>query len=547
VTEAPPTSKTIRAASQALSGRGAFALATLCALLCWLAFIGSLKETGIWPLSFVCWVPFIVAIHGQTPKRAFWIGLFAGTLMIAGGFSWIVGMLRTFSGFPTALCILFASLLWIYQGGRAAFVAWITARGTARGWPRALVFGGAFVASELVYPLLFPYYFGVALHRVPVLLQVAELGGPVAVTVVVIATNLALAELVFARLGAPADRRVVQGGAGILGFALLYGLVRIFMVDAAVAKAEAVHVGLVQGNLGLMQKRTDPADALRRHKKLTQELKAKGAELVVWSESSVTFAVPEEMYKDFYKARVSRDLGVPTIFGAVVFRVDPDRERWFNTALSSDAEGTIRGRYDKQFLLAFGEYLPFGEAFPKLYEWSPNSGRFSPGTRFDPMPIVTKTGEHKVAVLICYEDISPGFVNKLVSASDPELLVNMTNDAWFGDTPEPWQHLALAQLRAVEQRRYLIRSTNSGVSAIIDPLGRMVAHTQVQDVQKESIDHADALDAEVHWLRTTTPYALWGDGPWWAVTALAIGSAFRRRRLPGETKNTSNSKDLKKN
>ena len=117
---------------------------------------------------------------------------------------------------------------------------------------------------------------------------------------------------------------------------------------------------------------------------------------------------------------------------------------YFNTALLADEKGEILGRYDKQFLLAFGEYLPFGETFPVLYDWSPNSGRFTPGTSIEPLVL----GEHRISALICYEDILPSFVNKIVAHADPDLLVNLTNDAWFGDSTEPWIHFALAKMRA---------------------------------------------------------------------------------------------------
>jgi apolipoprotein N-acyltransferase len=227
------------------------------------------------------------------------------------------------------------------------------------------------------------------------------------------------------------------------------------------------------------------------------------------------------MYKTMYRDRFARRLGVPAIFGAVVFRVDPDRERWFNTAIATDAHGDVTGRYDKQFLLAFGEYLPFGDTFPILYKWSPHSGRFSAGTSLEPVTLKIGDQEHKVSVLICYEDILPGFTNRAVSHADPELLVNITNDAWFGDTTEPWEHLALAQFRAIEHRRYLVRATNSGVSAIVDPVGRVTQHTKtfVEDSQL----------GVIHWLKSGTVYEMLGDGPWYLVTLGIVIASFRKR------------------
>jgi apolipoprotein N-acyltransferase len=100
--------------------------------------------------------------------------------------------------------------------------------------------------------------------------------------------------------------------------------------------------------------------------------------------------------------------------------------------------------------------------------------------------------------------------------------VNLTNDAWFGDTAAPWEHFALTQLRAVEHRRYFVRGTNSGVSAVVDPVGRVVAHS--------STFHTESLVAPIHWMRSHTLYEWLGDWPWLLVSGGLIYTAFRRRR-----------------
>ena len=229
------------------------------------------------------------------------------------------------------------------------------------------------------------------------------------------------------------------------------------------------------------------------------------------------------MKTPYFRNAFTASLGIPTIFGAVLYRIDPDRPRYFNTALASDINGDIKGRYDKQFLLAFGEYLPLGDTFPILYKWSPHSGGFSAGTSLEPVPIEIQGTTHKVSVLICYEDILPGFTNGVVAHADPELLLNMTNDAWFGDTNEPWQHLALSKLRAVEHHRYLVRSTNSGVSAVIDPNGGVVEGTLSHPFETET------HDATIHWLHGWTVYEIVGDVPWYLVSLAIVVAAFRRR------------------
>lgn len=514
----------------------AFAGAFLSGLLYWISFAGMHE---VWPLTFVAYVPLWIALQKQPPKRAFWLGTVAGTTMNVFGFYWLLNMLRTFSGFPTVACMFFVFVVCAYQGMRIGATGWIYARAAARGWPAVPVFLGAYIASELFFPLLFPWYYATTVHSAPVFAQVAELGGPILVGLVLLGANLVIAEPILARVEKRKVRMpVIAGGVAALALDVIFGVIRIPNVDAAAQAGEPVKVGVVQGNMGLLAKREDPAEGLRRHIRKTAELKAQGAQLVVWSESSVTFAVPEDLAYRLMHDRVGRNLGVPAIFGAVIYKADRSsgREQWYNVALSTNAHGDVTARYDKEYLLQFGEHLPFSETFPILNEWSPNSGKFTPGTKLDPLLIIDEQGadhqtvEHKVAVLVCYEDIIPAFTNALVRATNPELLVNITNDAWFGATSEPWEHLALAQLRAIEHRRYLVRSTNSGVSAIVDPVGRLIANSEVHDVQAGSYKEANSLLETVRWMHGGTVYEIMGDVPWWLLSLAVLVCAFLRRK-----------------
>ncbi|HEY4122694.1 MAG TPA: apolipoprotein N-acyltransferase, partial [Byssovorax sp.] len=427
----------------------------------------------------------------------------------------LLDMLRVFSGFPTALCFLFMVILCAYQGGRIALAGFLYARAERRGWPPGIVFGLAFVASELLYPLLFPWYFGASVHNAPVFMQVGDLGGPYAIAAVLLGSNVAIAEIVEARMRSRAPSpRVLAIGFALPVLGLLYGLVRMSMVESAMAAAPVVKVGIAQGNQPLLGR----TRALPVHLELTEQLRAQGAELVVWSEGAVPGLYPETAKLDLLRTRVTSKLHVPAIVGAALSRREEGRSKYFNTALLTDETGAVIGRYDKTYLLAFGEYLPLGERFPILYKWSPNSGKFVPGSKLDPV----KLGDHVITTMICYEDILPEFVNSLVRAGDPELLVNLTNDAWFGDTSEPWEHLALAKLRAVEHRRYLVRATNSGVSAIVDAVGHVVKHG---DTFRE-----ETIVGDARYMRSKTLFEITGDAPVWIATILVIAMGFRARK-----------------
>ena len=151
--------------------RLAYALAVGTGFLYFLAFPG----IDLWPLSFVALAPLMIALKNQPPRRAAGLGWAAGFTMTMAGFYWLLEMLKTFSGFPTVVCLFFMAVLCGYQGGRIALMGYLYGRAEKRGWPAGPVFALAFIASELVYPLLFPWYFGATVHQVPALTQIADL------------------------------------------------------------------------------------------------------------------------------------------------------------------------------------------------------------------------------------------------------------------------------------------------------------------------------------------------------------------------------------
>jgi len=494
------------------------ALSLASGVLYFLAFPG----VDLWPLAFIALSPLVVALEGQPPRMGLWLGWVAGFAMTMAGFYWLLEMLRVFSGFSTIPCVLFMSLLCAYQAGRMALTGWLTARAATRGWPPGLAFALAFATGEYAFPLLFPWYYGATVHNHAPLMQTAELGGPILVGLVLVAANLAIAGALLARLRqAPQNWRRHLGLASLVALAWVFGAWRVESIEKRVQSAPKARVGIVQANMSLYGKRHELEEGLRRHLHLTRQLNERHKlDLVVWSETSVMRPVEESQLATEVPRAFSRKLGVPALVGSVLVRPVEDQRSYvfFNSALALDAAGNVTGRYDKTYLLAFGEYLPFGETFPVLYSWSPNSGHFSQGRSLEAL----KVAGHWVSTNICYEDLIPAFINKMLRHRDAQLIVNMTNDAWFGDTLEPWQHLALAQFRAVEQRRFLIRSTNSGISAFVDPAGRVLAHTPA--FEPAAVAH------EIAWMHGKTVYRHVGDVPWMIASLASVFIAFKRRR-----------------
>ena len=163
------------------------------------------------------------------------------------------------------------------------------------------------------------------------------------------------------------------------------------------------------------------------------------------------------------------------IWGARTHRRHPNGDSdTFNTAFLTSASGEVLARYDKIELVLFGERIPLADTFPRIRSWFPRSSTFTPGEN----PQHLRFGTLTFLPTICYEDILPALVRRLWRSGGPaNILVNLTNDSWYGDSHEPLIHLALASFRAVETRRSLIRSTNTGISALVDPVGRITARS----------------------------------------------------------------------
>jgi apolipoprotein N-acyltransferase len=146
----------------------------------------------------------------------------------------------------------------------------------------------------------------------------------------------------------------------------------------------------------------------------------------------------------------------------------------YNAGFLIRPSGGVAGVALKNHLLMFGEYLPFEDRFPSLRKRFPHAGDLRPGTR----PAIFRWGTTNLGMAICYEDLIPEFVRHLAQ-KNAHVIVNITNDSWFGKSREPAQHLALAALRSVEVRKAMIRATNTGISAVIDPAGRITIETPI--------------------------------------------------------------------
>ena len=489
-----------------------------------LAFLGYAGYDQFY-LEWICLVPVLWAINGQTPGRAFLLGWVAGTVGHGGGFSWIVTMLRQFADAPVPLAVLALLLLAALNGLVFAVWAWATAWiSRDAGWSVIWISPAIWTAAEKFWPQLFPNYLGASQYKLSLVTQIADLTGILGVTFLVIYTNstvFAIIERV--RSGQKRPWRPAIVFAAVIAAVLAYGSIRINMVDNAASAAQTLSVGLVQTNRGAGDKHVDQALFLREHQEMSRDLvQAQPLDLIVWPESVLGIALPSR--DGMLPPGLPGDLKTPVIFGAILRLDEGGERRLYNSAVLADKTGRIAGTYDKMVLVPFGEYIPFGDTFPSFYSWSPYSGRFWNGENRDPL----RLDGRPLSVNICYEDIFPGQVRMLMQGGRdrliPEAMFNVTNDSWYGDTIQPLEHLVLASFRSIEHRRALVRSTNTGISAIVDPAGRIVQRTA--QWKKAS------LSGKIPLMQGRTVYAVAGDWLGWVcgiIVLVGLGKAFRAR------------------
>jgi apolipoprotein N-acyltransferase len=515
----------------------AHAILLASSVLMFLGFAGF----GVWWMGFFALVPALFVVDPMEDRggfdrpdgrRFFFRAWLFGTVAYAGGFYWIAYTLAEFSGFPLPIASVFATIFWGWQGLQFVAMLWLFKKARLNGWSASAAVPAAYVATEAVFPMLFEHYYGNGLYRMPFLTQIADLAGPEICTGLVFLVNGALYDLLrAASRKAPVPRIGPAFAIASVIFTIAYGSYRIAQVDEFDAHAERLHVALVQPNLGLFDRWEDPrvGDRIRQMTVALEEADP-SLQLIVWPESAVTYWL--DGVRSVHRT-VLRDVHTPVIFGGIRHEEVGGRELDRNTAFLADANGMLVDTYDKTYLLAFGEYLPFGDTFPVMYEISPMSGRFSPGTSVEPLELARPGGEAddpiRMSALICYEDIVSRFVRHAVAESNPDFLVNITVDTWFGDTQEPWVHLTLASFRSIEHRRWLVRATNSGVSAFVDPAGRVVANTGV--FEQATLVHDVRLGSMGRTLYETL-------GPWLGWLSLLLAAAFALRPSPWADRST---------
>jgi apolipoprotein N-acyltransferase len=431
-----------------------------------LAFPGADWHGAAW----VALAPVLALALLSPPRAALGWGWLAGTVFFLALLRWLDWTFRVYSAIPPPLTwlpiALLAAYCGLYVGLVAGAVSWI---GRRSGRGRALLAAPfLWVAGEWVRGHLlggFPWgSLGYSQYRVLAVIQVAELSSVSAVSFVVLAANAGLAGLVTLP-----RRRALAGAAlaaGLAAAAVGFGSWRLSARQPVAEATVAVMQPSIEQPLKFDPDHVD--STLRIYGELTRRAADGHPDLIVWPET----AAPTLLRRDPALLAALRQVAgrwrVPLLVGSMDASDPPGREL-HNTAFLLTEEGIV-ARYDKMHLVPFGEYVPLPEVIGFVRGWAEFISELTPGSR----TVVFPGPPAPFGVVICYEGIFPDLVRRFVTGG-ARLVVNMTNDAWFGRTSGPLQHLAMYPFRAVEHRTAVVRAANTGVSALVAPSGRLVA------------------------------------------------------------------------
>ncbi len=497
--------------------RAALGLTTLSGVLYGLAF----PPVGWWPLGWVALVPFLIAVAGSDARRAVGLGLWLGVVASYGVGTWMPDAVVNYyqqsivvGGLMFLACALWQAA-WQYAG-----FALIARRLVADGRATApLAVAAAWITAEVarvVIPFGNPWAaLGYSQTAVPILVQIADLAGVAGVGFVVAAVNAAVAGWWV--------RGALQGvavGALLVVGTIGYGAFRLAS-DGPEADRAAFSVVAAQANLDLgTQWQSDFYGAnLEAYADLTTAAtKARPADLVVWPESALTFFLESEPTYAFYLGQLTAHVRATLLTGGPRVLAGGDgRKEYRNAAFVVTPAGETTLVYEKGRLVPFAEYFPFA-GLTLLRRQFGEVREFTPGTEQAPFP--TPLGP--AGLMICNEAmIGAEAVARVRQGA--EWLVTLTNDSWVGRRQYAEIALAMVRLRAVEVRRWLVRASTSGPSAMIDPLGRVV--------DALPFDAHGVVRAEVVPRRDLTLYARIGDAfAWGCVVVTMLLVVFRRRR-----------------
>lgn len=518
-----------------------------------LAAASGLLQTAIFPnldwywLSWIALTPLLYALltkpdveiiapgargndSGLTPKQGFFLGYFCGVIWYGGTCYWVYHVMNTYGGLSpvvsAVLLVLFCLYLGLYHGlfgallvragrngiGRALLAApflWVAvelARARVTGFPWDLL-GTTQVNNAIFSPVI------------------ATTAGVYGISFLLVIVNVLLTKIFFS-----------QRRTAIASFIAAAAVVGSFSLGESITMADKprTHTAvLVQQNLPLDMKWSPEVfdQTMGKLADLSKEAAKKDdptPRLIVWPESPGPFWVADPKFRA-WMSTLAQDRDAYVIVGSLGTPEGPVHQDGpiYNSAVLISPSGQLVSRYDKVHLVPFGEYVPFQNLFFFAKNLTKEVGTFSSGNERKVFNLSQSDARGKVGVFICYESVFPDEIRQF-AANGAEVFVNISNDGWFGDTGAGRQHLNMARMRAMENRRWLLRATNTGITTSIDPTGRLhgdfVNGPMLTNMQSAPTNVQTTLRAPYAYISDTTFYTRHGD--WFAYACAIISWAL---------------------
>ena len=444
-------------------------------------------------LAFFALIPLFYSLDEINLRQSFIRGFVAGIASYLGLIYWVIVAVNKYGGINIYLSFLILMLFVLYMAVyTACFALGIAFFRKGFSVPIYLSAPPAWVILEYLRGTLltgFPWSFlAHSQYNFLPLIQVASITGTYFVSFLIVAVNAGLFALFTRKKISFVYSAVILA---LLLSSLTYGIVKLRSADSGRLKA-----AIIQGNIGQDMKWDEAfkVKTINTYYQATMNA-GKGVNLVVWPETAMPLIFDSEPNVKQYVGALPSITGANLLFGTI----SRDREgKFHNSAYVLGADGREEGRYDKSHLVPFGEYTPLRTWLPFLEKLSVQIGELFPGK--GPSPIRTAMGN--IGVLICYEGVFP-YITRETVRNGAQVLVNITNDAWYDRTSAPYQHLSFYVFRAIESDRYVLRAANTGISAIIDPSGRIHGKTPI--FEPAVVTGGFALK------NTMTPYVRYGD------------------------------------
>lgn len=459
-------------------------------------------KNNFWVLAWIAFVPLLIALSDKTAKQSFWLGYITGLVFFTGMLYWFIfvtalGMMLLVMFLSIYFGLFGLSCFWAYKKRSVFWIFFLAAC-----WV-ALEFVRSHFLTGFGWVLL-----GHSQERNLWAIQIADITGVYGISFVVMMVNVVFAQMILMWR----EKRVVVfkshpwvflSAAAIFTLTLAYGFYRLH--EPLDFVKPSVRLGAIQASIPneRRQDREQWLGILKEHIDLAFLASKERPDLIIWPESSFPGYYWQRPDLFGYLTESIEQIRTPSLVGLIA----KEDENYFNAAFLFSEKGEIKSRYDKINLVPFGEYIPFRRVFPFLSLVVPIDD-FTPGEEYVLFPIRKHDQDIFFGVLICFEDTLPHVAREL-SLRGADLLVNITNDDWFRDTKAPFLHRQAALFRAVENRKPLVRSANTGVSSFIDSRGRVFS--TIANAQGKETYIQGFLTQKMYVIDQNTVYTKFGD------------------------------------